>query len=101
MTRQKQHKKLKDIATSKWSGYIAILFVFLLLICVFPDKNIFTLISKKIEQRRLNDQIRELQEQIIQTDQQIHSLTDDPKVLEKYAREQFHFAKPGEDVYLD
>lgn len=79
---------------------MAILIVFILLICIFPDKNIFTLISKKMEYKRQNEQIRELQEQIIKTDQQIHSLTDDPKVLEQYAREQFHFAKPGEDVYL-
>lgn len=100
MARKKQRKNFKEIMTSKWGGYLAIIFVFILLSCIFPDKNIFTLISKKMEYKRQNEQIRELQKKIIDTHQQIHSLTDDPETLENYAREQFHFAKPGEDVYL-
>lgn len=104
MRNKKEHKSFKErfksLIKSRWGGYLVIGFIFLMLICFFPEKNIFTLVAKRIEYRRQNNQIRELQENIIRTDQKIHELTDEPQALEQYAREEFHFCKPGEDVYL-
>lgn len=104
MGNNKEHKSFKERAKnlfkSKWGGYIFILFIFLLLICFFPEKNIFTLVAKRIEYRRQNNQIRELQENIIVTNEKIHELTDNPEALEQHGREEFHLCKPGEDVYL-
>ena len=34
-------------------------------------------------------------------DEQIRTLSTDRDTLEEYARENFHFAAPGDDVYVE
>ena len=34
-------------------------------------------------------------------DRQIQMLSNDRDTLEEFARENFHFAAPGDDVYID
>ena len=43
--------------------------------------------------QRYRDEIEEM-------DRQIQMLTHEKDSLETFAREQFHFAEPGDDVYL-
>ena len=38
--------------------------------------------------------------EILEMDSQIHGLTSDKDSLERYARENFGFAEPGDDVYV-
>ena len=40
------------------------------------------------------------QEQNAQMENRLRLLKNDKDTLEKFAREQFHFAAPGEDVYI-
>ena len=39
-------------------------------------------------------------EQNAQMEKRLHLLKNDKDTLEKFAREQFNFAAPGEDVYI-
>ena len=48
----------------------------------------------------LQNEIRSLQKENDRYNEQIKSLQTDPKTIEKEAREQLHYARPGEVVYV-
>jgi cell division protein FtsB len=56
--------------------------------------------SKRAERQRLQADIDKLQKENDLYMQQIKSLQYDPKAIEKEAREQLHYARPGEVVYV-
>ena len=56
--------------------------------------------QKKAEYVNLQDEIRGLQQENDRYTDQIKSLQTDPKTIEKEAREQLHYARPGEVVYV-
>ena len=74
-------------------------FLFLLYIIFISDSNI----SKHIE---LSKKIKKLDENIIQTKNQINNeysyqqLKNNPKLLHQYAREQMNMQKEDEDVFV-
>lgn len=81
-------------------SFLIITAAFLVLLCVLPNYNLiswFSACSKAKSQERL---IRHYQKEIIEMDKRIHDLTNDKDSLEKFAREEFHFAEKGDDVYL-
>lgn len=53
-----------------------------------------------IEVKRQEAQMQQYQREIDAMDAQIKALGGDRDSLEKFARERYHFAAPGEDVYL-
>ena len=53
-----------------------------------------------VEIKRQERQIREYEQEIERMDKRVDMLKTDRDTLEKFAREQFHFAAPDEDVYL-
>ena len=53
-----------------------------------------------MEIRRQEKIIREYELQNAEMDRRINMLKTDRDTLEKFAREQFNFAVPGEDVYI-
>ena len=48
----------------------------------------------------IREALRRLQQEIMRMDSTITKLTGNKDSLEQFARENFHFAVPGEDVYL-
>ena len=50
--------------------------------------------------QQLQKEIRGLQQNNAQFSSQIDQLKTDPKRIEKEAREQFHYARPGEVIYV-
>lgn len=53
-----------------------------------------------IEINRQEKLIERYHQEIEQMDKRINMLKTDKDTLEKFAREQFYFAAPGDDVYL-
>ena len=53
-----------------------------------------------IEIRRQERQMDKYRQEIDEMDAEIRALTDSKDSLEKFARETYHFAAPGEDVYI-
>ncbi len=53
-----------------------------------------------LEIKRQERQIREYQLEIEKMDKTVNMLKTDRDTLEKFAREQFQFAAPGDDVYV-
>jgi cell division protein FtsB len=56
--------------------------------------------QKKVEYHRLQQELQRMNEENLGLDAQIKALKSDPKAIEKDAREQLRYAKPGEVIYL-
>ena len=56
--------------------------------------------AKRTEYQGLQKEINQLQKENDEYSQQVNELKSDPKRIEKEAREQFHYARPGEVVYV-
>ena len=74
--------------------------VFLFVWIVGPGNTIIHWVSAAVETRRQERLIEHYQQQNAQMEERLQMLKNDKDTLEKFAREQFHFAVPGEDVYL-
>jgi cell division protein FtsB len=56
--------------------------------------------AKKAEYERVQKDIQALQKENQQYSSEVDQLKSDPKRIEKEAREQFHYARPGEVIYV-
>ena len=57
-------------------------------------------VRANVEIRRQERQMEKYRSEIDEMDAEIQALTNSRDSLEKFARETYHFAAPGEDVYL-
>lgn len=74
--------------------------VFLLAICFLRHDNLIRWIHAGFTVHRQERQIEWYKSEIADLDKQIEALDSNIDTLETYARETFHFAEPGDDVYL-
>ena len=74
--------------------------IFLLFICVIKRDNLFRWIEAGVNIRRQEKQMEFYESDIARLKDEVKSLTTDKDTLEKFAREKFLFAEPGEDVYV-
>jgi cell division protein FtsB len=66
---------------------------------VFGANGLFVYQQKRSESRALQQQIQTLEKQNVAVEQQIKALRSDPQAIEKEARENLHYARPGEVIY--
>ena len=74
--------------------------LFFLFVLFKPGSNIFNWINARREISRQERQISEYEKALKELGTRIDLLTSDRDTLEKFARERFHLAAPGEDVYI-
>ena len=74
--------------------------VFIFIWIVGPGNTWIHWAKAGIEIKRQEKQIRQYQQEIEAMDERVNMLKTDRDTLEKFAREHFHFAAPGEDVYV-
>jgi cell division protein FtsB len=82
------------------TGCVAVLTVWLFVHVMFGANGMVVYRQKKTEYQSLQKEIDELQQQNNQSNQQIKALKTDPKTIEKAAREELHYARPGEVVFV-
>ena len=82
------------------TGAVAVLAAWLLVHVMFGANGMVAYRTKRAEYQDLQKQIGQLQKANDQYSSQISQLKSDPKRIEKEAREQFHYARPGEVVYV-
>ena len=88
-------KKSPVVKYILWSSIVTLLFV------TFVIKgNLITLVRAKYNIHMQERQIAKYNEQIKQLDAQIEAMSTDRDTLERFARERYHFAAEGDDVYL-
>jgi cell division protein FtsB len=79
---------------------VATLAVWLFLHVMFGANGMVVYRQKRAEYQSLRQEIDVLQKESEHYTQQINALQTDPKTIEKEAREQLHYTRPGEVVYV-
>jgi cell division protein FtsB len=74
--------------------------VFLFVWIVGPGNTIIHWVGAGLETRRQERQIEQYLQQNAEMGIRLRMLKNDKDTLEKFAREHFNFAVPGEDVYI-
>ena len=98
--RSRQSRKLYSLRTRLATVAVAILAVWMFMHVTFGANGMVVYRTKKTEYTDLQKQISQLQKENDHYSEQISQLKSDPKRIEKEAREQFHYARPGEVVYV-
>ena len=103
-------KYTKDIWNRDKDGYkreqrsfirYAIVATVLFLLFLFLKKDsIITWVQAGFTLDRQRRQIELLEKENAELDKKIRMMKDNRDTLERYAREQFYFAEPGDDVYI-
>jgi cell division protein FtsB len=66
---------------------------------IFGANGMLVYAKKRSEYRKLEQEIQMLQQDNERLQQRIKALRTDPKAIEKEAREQLRYARPGEVIY--
>lgn len=74
--------------------------VLLVVFLLFKKDNIFDWVHSALTLRGQRAQIEQLRRDNEEMDRHIEALTANRDSLETFAREQFRFSRPGDDVYL-
>jgi len=82
------------------TGGVSVLALMLAYHVVFGQNGWVAYHQKKQEFQRLQTEVQQMQTENDNVAQQIKSLKTDPKAIEKEAREQLRYAKPGEVIYV-
>ena len=82
------------------TGAVLALTAWLFVHVVFGDNGMVVYKQKKADIYRLERENQALQQENERYTEEIKSLKSDPKAIEKEAREQLHYARPGEVVYV-
>ena len=96
--------KIEDIFHGphrKFAWFVVITtFVLIFLWLVGPGNTFIHWVNAGIEIKRQEKLIEMYQEENAELDRKVNMIRNDRDTLEKFAREQFRFAAPGEDVYI-
>jgi cell division protein FtsB len=79
---------------------VAVLTVWLFFHVMFGANGMVVYRQKRAEYQSLQKEMEGLQKENDYYTQQVNALKTDPKTIEKEAREQLHYARPGEVVYV-
>jgi cell division protein FtsB len=93
-------EKLYAVRRRLATSAVAILAVWLFVHVMFGANGMAVYRSKRSEYQTLQKEINRLQKENDQYSEQVKQLKSDPKRIEREAREQFHYARPGEVIYV-
>lgn len=93
-------EKLFSLRTRIATGAVAVLAIWLFIHVTFGANGMVVYRAKRAEYQRLQKDIDRLQKENAQYTEEVNDLKTDPKRIEKEAREQFHYARPGEVIYV-
>ena len=96
--------KIRQLFTGEHKGFFIFASVVtaaaLIMLTFGPGNNIIHWIGASFEIAAQEDQIEQYTREIEEMDRRIKMLGSDRDTLEKFTRESFHFARPGDDVYI-
>lgn len=91
---------MKKSGNSTWLFFLCVTLFFIAFLLV-KKNNVVRWVQAAYTIRQQERQIKELETDIESTDRQLLQLSTNRDSLETFARENFNFAAPGEDVYLE
>jgi cell division protein FtsB len=89
------HRSRRLLATAA----VGVLGLMLGLHIAFGQNGMISYFHKRDESIKLQQQINDAQAENVRISKQIESLKTDPKTIEREAREQLRYARPGEVIY--
>lgn len=92
--------KLYRLRTKLATAAVAVVAILLAIHVIFGANGMVVYQEKKSEYRVLQKDADQLQKENQQLSDRIKALKTDPSAIEKEAREQLHYARPGEVIYL-
>ena len=92
--------RLFELRTRLATVGVALLAVWLFVHVVFGANGMIIYRSKRAEHQKLVEEIEQLKQENEEDTRQVNQLKTDPKRIEREAREQFHYARPGELIYV-
>lgn len=91
----------KDAEKGSFIRYAIVITAFFILFVGFLSPNsVVRWVRTGFQIRAQEKQIESYETEIREMNDQIHGLTTSKDSLERYARENFHFVEPGDDVYV-
>ena len=93
-------EKLYAVRRRLATGAVAIVAIWLFVHAMLGANGVTVYRAKRAEYQNLQKQIDSLKIENDAYSEQVARLKSDPKQIEKEAREQFHYARPGEVVYV-
>ncbi len=90
------HRRRRRLAT----GGVGLLAALLAYHVVFGHNGMVAYQQKRAEYKQLEQQIEQLQGENGRLSERIKALKSDPQAIEKEAREQLRYTRPGEVVYV-
>jgi cell division protein FtsB len=93
-------RKLWNLRTKLATAAVAALAIFLAIHVIFGANGMVVYQGKKSEYRAVQKDVDQLQKENQELSERIKALKTDPSAIEKEAREQLHYARPGEVIYL-
>jgi cell division protein FtsB len=93
-------EKLFALRTRLATIAVGLLAVWLFMHVTFAANGMVVYRAKRAEYQALQRDINRLQKENTEYTQEVDELKTDPKRIEKEAREQFHYARPGEVIYV-
>ncbi len=79
---------------------VVVIAIFIGYHAIFGENGAVAYQKKCAEYRSLQNDVQQLQSEQDKLSQEIHSLKTDRSAIEKEAREQLHYAKPDEVIYV-
>jgi cell division protein FtsB len=92
--------KLWNLRTKLATAAVAVFAILLAIHVIFGANGMVVYQGKKSEYRALQKDTDQLQKENQELSERIKALKSDPSAIEKEAREQLHYARPGEVIYL-
>jgi cell division protein FtsB len=89
------YRSRRKLATAAVAALACMMFVHV----IFGDNGFLAYQKKKAQYRALDQDIQKLQKENDQLAERIKNLKSDPATIEKEAREQLRYARPGEVIY--
>jgi cell division protein FtsB len=93
---ERAYDRRRKLAT----GLLGVLAIWLFIHVVFGANGMMVYEGKKSDYRHLQKEISDLQAENERFAERIKNLKNDPQTIEKEAREQLRYARPGEVVYV-
>jgi len=93
-------EKIYGVRRRAATGAVAVVAIWIFVHAMLGANGVSVYRSKRAEYQSLQKEINSLQKQNEEYSQQVNELKTDPKRIEKEAREQLHYARPGEVIYV-
>lgn len=82
------------------TGAVCLLAVWLAVHVVSGPNGWMAYHNKRVEHQQLQHEVQDLQKQNEELEHRVKALSSDPQAIEKEAREQLRYVRPGEMVYV-